>query len=71
MTDQQEMATEILVAMLDDYPVNQVPEWTLDPDKFRTWVIETHKMVSDAVKAEWPVPPRSLPHASSSSRGAR
>ena len=70
MTDQQEMATEILVAMLDDYPVDQVAEWSLNPNKFREWVIETHKMIADAVKVEWPVPPKSLPHASSS-RGTR
>lgn len=55
MADQQEMATEIVVAMLETYPVDQVAEWGLNPDKFRAWVIETHKMIADAVKAEWPI----------------
>jgi hypothetical protein len=68
MTEQQEMTREILAIIVNNYPVEQEASWTLHPDKFREWVIETHKVVADAVKTEWP---RTPARATTSSKRTR
>lgn len=63
MTGQEELTRDILIAIIEKS--GDMSYWDGEPSKLVAWVVETHKRIADAVKAEWPA----VAAHSSSSRG--